>query len=194
MKILIGTNNINKFKNYNDAFEAYALKMELLAPSDVSIKEDPEEDGKTLLENAVKKAKFFGEKSGIITIADDTGLFVGALNGEPGLHTKRWHEGSDHDRCVKLLERLEGKDRTACYKWGFAAYNPLSNKIWTFEYIVEGLISDNFKDAGGFGYDKMFQLKGMDKHYSELSRQELVEIGGRGRAVKELIFNSNFLK
>jgi len=194
MKILVGTNNLNKFKKYKEAFDIYAPEIELLNPSDLKIAEDVEEDGDSLLENAIKKAKFFGSKSKIITLADDTGLFVDALNGEPGIHAKRWCEGSDHDRCVKLLERLEGKNRTARYKWVFAAYNPLNDKIWTFEYSLEGSMSDEFRDVGGFGYDKMFKLASMDKHYSELSKEELAEIGGRGRAVKELILNSNFLK
>jgi XTP/dITP diphosphohydrolase len=194
MEILIGTNNNYKFKDYKDAFLKYAPDVDLLCPADLNIKDDPEEDRNSLLENAIKKAKFFGEKSGLITIADDTGLFVDSLNGEPGLHTKRWHAGSDHDRCVKLLERLQGKDRKAQYKWGFAAYNPSNKKMWTFECEVEGLISDEFRDKGGFGYDKMFQIAGIDKHYSELSRQELVETGGRGIAMKELILNTNFLK
>ena len=194
MQILIGTNNLHKLKNYKDAFRAYAPQTELLGLQDLNITEDVEEDGDTLLENAVKKVRFFGKKSGIITIADDTGLFVDALGGEPGLHTKRWHEGSDHDRCVKLLERLKGKNRTAHYGWAVAVYNPTNKRDWSFEYELEGLISDNFIDTGGFGYDKMFEVVSLGKHYSELSSQELLEFGGRGKGVKELIFNTNFLK
>ena len=193
MQILIGTNNSGKFKNYKDAFTIYAPKINLLTPSDLKMTEEPEEDAESLSGNAVKKAKFFGEKSKIITLSDDTGLFVDALNGEPGMHAKRWHVGSDHDRCIKLLGRLEGKNRTASYKWSFAAYNPLNNKIWTFEYELEGLIADEFRDNGGFGYDKMFKLASLNKYYSELSVVELAEIGGRGRAVKELL-STNFLK
>ena len=193
MKILIGTSNLNKFKNYKEAFTKYAPDVELLSLADLKITEDVEEDCNTLLDNGIKKAKFFGEKSGITTLADDTGLFVDTLNGDPGMHAKRWHVGSDHDRCVKLLERLKGKNRTARYTWGFAAYNPVTKKTWTFEYNMEGLIVDEFKEMGGFGYDKIFKIAGIDKYYSELSVQELNEIGGRGKAVKELILNSNFL-
>ena len=193
MKILIGTNNKNKYKNYEEAFQTYAPEVELVNTSDLGIVDDSEEDADSLLGNDIKKAKFFGEKSGLITVADDTGLFVDALNGEPGLHAKRWHRGSDHDRCVKLLERLESKDRTARYKWGVAVYNPATKNIWTYECEVEGLISDEFRDTGGFGYDKMFKMSTMAKYYSELSKEELIENGGRGRAVKEIIFNSNFL-
>jgi XTP/dITP diphosphohydrolase len=194
MKILIGTNNLNKFKNYKDAFKVYAPDIELLSPADLQITDDPEEDCDTLRENAIKKAKFFGEKSNIITMSDDTGLFVDALNGEPGLHTKRWHQGSDHDRCVKLLERLQGKKRSAQYKWAVAAYNPLNKKVWTFECDLGGEISDDFRETGGFGYDKMFNVVSLNKHYSELSPKELLEIGGRGRGVKELVLNTEFLE
>ena len=192
MKILIGTNNLNKYKNYKDAFKIYAPAIELATPADLGIIGEPEEDRDSLLENAIKKAKFFGDKSKIITLADDTGLFVDALNGEPGINTKRWYAGSDHNRCVKLLERLVGKNRAAHYKWGFAAYNPINNQTWTFETIVDGSIADVFRENRGFGYDKMFKLITLDKYYSELSTQELAEIGGRGKAVKELL-NTNFL-
>ncbi|MDP3882900.1 MAG: non-canonical purine NTP pyrophosphatase [Candidatus Staskawiczbacteria bacterium] len=197
MKVLIGTNNAHKYKVYKYAFGLYAPEIELLNPSDLNIKDEPEEDADTLVENAIKKAKFFGEKAKIITIADDTGVFVDALGGEPGLHAKRWQEGNDHDRCVKLLERLKDvpkEARTVHYGWGVAAYNPLTNKLWTFEYKLEGFISDDFRDVGGFGYDKMFNLPSLGKHYSELSISELNEISGRGRGVKELILNTNFLK
>jgi XTP/dITP diphosphohydrolase len=194
MKILIGTNNFNKFGNYKDAFDTYAPEVELLKVSDLKITEDPEESFDTLKENAIKKATVFGEISGLITLADDTGLFVDALNGEPGLHTKRWHTGSDHDRCVKLLERLVGKDKKASYRWAVAAYNPSNKKVWTFESILEGEIAGEFKDAGGFGYDKMFIVPVIKKYYSELSKEDLLDFGGRGRAVKELILNTNFLK
>ncbi|MFA6190616.1 MAG: non-canonical purine NTP pyrophosphatase [Candidatus Staskawiczbacteria bacterium] len=192
MKILIGTNNYNKFNDYKIVFNIFAPKFELLRPKDLNIEDDIEEAGKTLAENAILKAKFFGKKSGIITISDDTGLFVDSLNGEPGLHAKRWHNGTEHDRCVKLLERLKGKDRKAKYIWGFAVYNPKNDKAWVFEHIVEGLISDEFKN-GGFGYDPIFKLKLMDKYYSQLTDVELAKIGGRGVAVKELL-KSNFLK
>jgi len=194
MKVCIGTNNKHKYIDYQEAFLKYAPEVELCCPADLNITDDPEEDHETLLGNAIKKAQFFAEKSGLTTIADDTGLFVDALNGEPGLHTKRWHEGTDHDRCVKLLERLEDKDRSVEYKWGFAAYNPKEQKLWTFECEVKGNLLDKFGAEGGFGYDRVFKLITMDKYYSELTREELVQVGGRGMAMKELIFNSNFLK
>ena len=194
MKILIGTNNFNKFEKFKSAFELYAPEVELLKISDLEITDEPQEDFDNLMDNAIKKAKFFAEKSGLITISDDTGLFVDVLNGEPGIRAKRWHTGSDHDRCVKLLDLLKNKPREARYKWAFATYDPTNEKLWTFECELEGLMSDEFRDVGGFGYDKMFKIKNTDKHYSELSQKELAELGGRGRAVKELIFNTNFLR
>jgi XTP/dITP diphosphohydrolase len=197
MKILIGTNNLNKFDKFKIAFEAYAPEIKLFKPSDLGIKGDHKEDADTLLENATKKAKFFGEESKMMTISDDTGVFVDALGGEPGIHAKRWHEGTEHERCIKLLERLKNvpdEKRTAHYGWAFAVYNPHNKKLWTFEYNLNGFMSSEFRDRGGFGYDKMFNLPQANKHYSELSNEELNEFGGRGRAVKELVLNTNFLK
>lgn len=194
MEILIGTNNLNKFNGYKYAFSVFAPEIKLLKPVDLNITGDPQEDSDSLMGNAELKAKFFGEKSGLITLSDDTGLFVDALNGEPGVHAKRWHDGTEHDRCVKLLELLNGKNRDASYKWSVVAYNPRNKSIWSFVWEVKGLISDDFKEVGGFGYDKMFKLLSVDKYYSELTPDELLNIGGRQRAVNELVLNSNFLK
>lgn len=197
MEVLIGTNNKFKFKEFEDIFKTYAPKIKLLRLSDVNIADSPEEDCPTLMENAIKKVKYFAEKSGLITIADDTGLFVDALNGDPGMNAKRWHEGTDHDRCLKILERLKDvpiEKRSGRYIGAVAAYNPKDNSLWTFQGGVEGSISDKFGKEGGFGYDRIFWLSSMNKYYSELTIPELVQIGDRGKAIKELITNTNFLK
>ncbi|MCX6951068.1 MAG: non-canonical purine NTP pyrophosphatase, partial [Verrucomicrobia bacterium] len=86
MKILIGTNNENKLKQFKRIFVNFGSDTELFSLKDISITDDVEEDENSLLNNAKKKAQFYGEKSKMLTLADDTGLFVDALDGEPGIH------------------------------------------------------------------------------------------------------------
>lgn len=196
MKILIGTNNQNKYKEYKKIFNIYAPEFEMMNLTDANLTDDIEENADNLLDNAKKKADFFGKKSGILTLADDTGLFVDVLDGEPGIHSRRWHNGSDYDRCVKLLERLKDipeNRRTARYIGVVVAYNPSANKFWAHEARVEGIISSEFGSGGGFGYDRIFKITSIGKYYSELSEEELIQIGHRGRGIKELLLDKDFL-
>jgi len=187
-KILIGTNNPNKFRQFNEAFASYAPEIEVLMPKDLGIVEDVEEDGETLLDNARKKARFFGEKAGIICLSDDLGLFVDALNGEPGLHSKRWHAGTEEDRNFKLLELMKGKEnRKAHYTGVVAVFDPKTKEEWNFEGNLEGEIMEEFRGTNGHGYDSIFKTARFGKHYSELTLEEEAQISHRHRGVKEFL-------
>lgn len=193
MKILIGTNNENKLRQFRRMFGKFMPEVEIYSLSDIKVTDDVEEDGETLLENAKKKAVYFGEKSKMITLADDTGLFVDSLDGEPGVHAKRWHEGSEKDRNIKLIRKLEGvpeEKRTCRYIGVLAVYNPENEKIWTYEGKVEGWISDEFKGSGGFGYDQIFKTEAYrGRHYAELDHMEKDLISHRGMGIMELAKN-----
>lgn len=194
MKILIGTTNKNKFKQFLKAFEIHGKGHKLVSLSDLGLKDDVEEDGKTLLENARKKARHFGEKSGLMTLSDDLGLFVDALGGKPGVHSKRWHPGSEIDRNKKLLEELEGvseENRTAKYTGALSFYDPVFKFSWEYEKAVDGRICENYTGDDGFGYDPIFLENSSQKRFSELSEDENLAISHRGLGVKELL---NFLK
>jgi XTP/dITP diphosphohydrolase len=189
MKILIGTNNKNKLKQFRRIFLRLDSDIQLVSLKDVGITDDVEENEDNLLENAKKKAVFYGEKSGIMTLADDTGLFVDALNGEPGVHAKRWHDGTEVDRCHKLLEKLKDipeEKRTCRYTGVLVVYNPETKVFWTYENNIEAVISDEFKGELGFGYDPIFKLEDC-KHYAELTDEERDAISHRGLGVKELV-------
>lgn len=189
MKILIGTNNKNKLKQFRRIFGNLDLNIQLFSLKDVGITDDVEEVEDSLLANAQKKAKFYGEKSGMLTLADDTGLFVDVLNGEPGVHAKRWHDGTELDRCYKLLERLKNipeEKRTCRYTGVLVVYNPKTKELWNYENNVEAVISDEFKGDLGFGYDPIFKLEN-GKHYAELTNEERDAISHRGRGIKELV-------
>jgi XTP/dITP diphosphohydrolase len=174
-------------------FEKFMPEAEIYSLGDINIKDNVEEDGETLLENATKKAKYFGEKSGIITLADDTGLFVDVLDGEPGVHARRWHAGNEKERNLKLIEKLKNipeNERTCRYIGVLAIYNPKNKKIWTYEEKTEGWISDEFKGTAGFGYDQIFKTKAYDgRHYAELNHTEKDLISHRGMGIRKFAKN-----
>jgi len=199
MKILVGANNENKFAQYIRVFSKYMPEVEVFSLTDFQISDDIDENADSLEENAKDKAKFYGDKAGVTTVSDDTGLFVDALDGAPGLHAKRWHDGTELDRCRKILERLRGlplEKRSACYDSVLAIYNPKSGKFWTFPSKIEGWIVDEFKGGNGFGYDSIFLTKDYPgKHYAELTTEQIDAINHRGKGLKkfaEFIKNNNF--
>lgn len=171
-------------------------ELEIVSLADLGIGLDVQEDGDTLLDNAKKKAMEYGKISGMLTIADDTGLFVDALGGEPGMHAKRWAKGSGYDRCVKILERLKDvprERRTARYEAVVACYDPKQDKFYTSKTIVEGLIVDEIKGENGFGYDPIFFVNQFGKRFAELTVDEIDSISHRTVGAKNVI-NEYFLQ
>lgn len=190
MKILIGTNNKNKLKQFIRIFNSLTKDIELLSLQDVGISNDVKEDGGSLLNNAKKKAKYYGEKSKILTLADDTGLFIDALNGEPGINSKRWHNGTDKDRYMKVLEKMKDVSktkRTCRYTGVLALYDPGKKKFWTYKKDLEGIVADKPLDKNGFGYDSIFFCTKYKKYYSQLIDSERDTISHRGPGIRELV-------
>jgi len=190
MKILIGTNNKNKLAQFKRTLEKLVPDWEIVSLAEAGVDFDVEEDGDTLLHNAQKKAREYAESSGLFTIADDTGLFVDALGGEPGIHAKRWAQGSSHDRCLRLLERLKDvpeKERTVQYRAVMAAYDPEKEKSYVAETVVDGLIVDEPKGENGFGYDPIFFVNQLGKRFAELSKDEIDSISHRTIGAKKVI-------
>lgn len=188
MKILIGTNNENKFNQFKRAFNSLNPDIELCSLKELGIADDVEEDSDNLLENAKKKAKYYGEKSGMLTLSDDLGFFVDALAGEPGIHAKRWHFGTDKERYMMILERMKDvseKERTCKYKSALAVYNPSDKDFWVYEQDLEGKIAVEPKEGRGFGYDPIVIING--KYYSEYTDEERYKVSHRGLGVKELL-------
>lgn len=189
MKILIGTNNENKLNQFQRIFHHLGSDIKLVSLKEIGITDDVEEDGENILDNAKKKALFYGEKSKLPTLADDLGLFVDALDGDPGVHAKRWHQGTEMDRNHKLLEKLKDipeKKRTCRYKGVLFFYDPQTKKMWDYENNVEAVISNEFKGSLGFGYDPIFKLPD-GRHYAELTDLERSRISHRGLGVKKLL-------
>jgi len=190
MKILIGTNNKNKLNQFKRIFSNLDFEIEVLSLQDLGITDDINEDRNSLLENAKKKAKYYAEKSNLPTLADDTGLFIDALNGEPGVHAKRWHAGTEKERYMLILDKMKDipENKRACrYIGALAFYNPQNKEFWTYEKSIEGRIAHEPLESGGFGYDAIFISLDFNKYYSELTDNEKDLILHRTLGAKELV-------
>ncbi|MFC1623437.1 non-canonical purine NTP pyrophosphatase [Patescibacteria group bacterium] len=190
MKILIATGNKGKLDQFKRIFDYLGSDIELLSLKDVGIFDDVSEDQETLLGNARKKAKFYAEKSGLPALSDDFGIFVDALGGFPGVHSKRWLEGSDEDRCHAIIEKLKDFSReewTAKYIGAVVLYDPEKEEFWENEHILEGSVSGDFSDSGSFGYDPIFVPVGGDKCLADVSDAERDFMIHRGVGIKTLL-------
>ena len=162
--------------------------MELVGLADLGLPLELPETGVTLEANALQKAWYVYERTGLPCIADDTGLEVDALNGEPGVYAARY-AGSAKDpvaNMAKLLSDLEGKeDRGARFRTVIALVGPDGEQ--TFDGEVEGTITREPRGSGGFGYDPIFLPEMSDLTFAELDVTRKNAISHRGRAVWKLV-------
>jgi len=185
-KLLIATNNQGKIKELHELLDD--LGIELITSSQIGLDLDVVEDGTTYAENATKKALAFAGASGLISLADDSGLEVDALNGEPGLYSARYGstEGnplSDGERRNYLLEQLQGKPRPWTARFRAVIAIAKDGNVQLTEGICEGEIIPEERGTGGFGYDPIFLLPKLGKTMAELSMEEKNRLSHRARAV-----------
>ena len=184
-KLIFATHNANKVKEVrNQLMGTY----EILGLNDIGFHEEIIEDKKTIVENSIAKVRFVKERTGYDCFADDTGLEVNALNGKPGVFSKRFagQNASSDDNINKLLHMLKGKqDRSAQFKTVISLFN--NGEIQTFEGICKGNIG--FKRSGnlGFGYDPIFIPENKNISFGQMSLEEKNKIAHRARAVNKLI-------
>ena len=196
MKIVFATNNQHKLQEIRDIL---GNEFEIVSLKDIGCDVDIPETGNTLEENAMQKAQYVYDHYNISCFADDTGLEVEALNGEPGVHSARYAEGTDHDseaNMAKLLRNLEGKDnRKARFRTVIALIQKQDvcpcgctsiKKVNRFEGIVDGSIATEKHGTAGFGYDPIFVPEGYDKSFAELGESIKNGISHRARAVAKL--------
>lgn len=166
------------------------LPFRVLGPRDVGITEAPEETGATFLENAVLKARHYARRSGLLTVADDSGLSVDALGGGPGLFSSRFGgEGaSDDDRNRLLLQKLEGvpRDRRTARFTSAVAVAQGDEVRFSAQESVEGLIADEPRGGNGFGYDPLFFYPPFGRTFGECPREEKDSVSHRGKAFSRL--------
>jgi XTP/dITP diphosphohydrolase len=186
-QLLIATNNKGKVKELQDLLKGTVI--ELVMPSQLGIDLDVVEDGHTYAQNATKKAVSFAHASGLISLADDSGLEVDALDGAPGLYSARYGSTdgkklSDAGRRAFLIQTLQGKPHpwTARFHATIAIALP-SGETYLAEGFCEGEIIAEERGTGGFGYDPIFLLPELGKTMAELSMEEKNRLSHRARAV-----------
>lgn len=182
--LLIASNNTGKIKEIKEILRGIPFEIKSLI--DIRFDMDVEETGKTFAENAILKAKTIGEKTGLLTLADDSGLEVDALGGKPGIYSARYIEGTDLDRINKLLNELKGtpkEKRTARFKAVIALYDPQTKNIQTFEGVSEGCITEKPIGANGFGYDPVFFNVDLGKTNGDVTLEEKNRVSHRARAL-----------
>ncbi len=188
-KILIATNNKGKVKELQDLLKDTGI--ELITPADIGLNLEVEEDGATYAENASKKAIAFAHASGLISLADDSGLEVDALDGAPGLYSARYHPkpgANDADRRTYMIENLKGKPQpwTAHFHATIAIAIP-DKDIHVVEGNCYGEIIPEERGTGGFGYDPIFLFPELNRTMAELEMKEKNRLSHRAKAVMNAI-------
>lgn len=191
MNIVFATNNKHKLDEIRSIL---GENINVLSLKDIGCHVDIPETGSTLEENAVQKAHYVAEQYGCSCFADDTGLEVDALGGEPGVYSARYADvqtGPGHNseaNMAKLLDKLSTSDnRKARFRTVIALINDsVSQEPCLFEGIVEGTIIREKRGAEGFGYDPIFMPAGYDLTFAELGNDIKNTISHRARAVRKL--------
>lgn len=184
-KLLIATNNKGKVKELQELLKS--LDVQLIMPSDINLDLDVVEDGTTYKENASKKAIAFAQASGLISLSDDSGIEVDALNGVPGLYSARYSpkpNADDADRRAYLLQNLKDKPRPwkAHFHATIAIAVPEGN-VQFCEGNCYGEIIPEERGNGGFGYDPIFLLPELGRTTAELTMEEKNRLSHRALAV-----------
>jgi len=192
-KLLIATKNQGKVGEFKEFLKD--LSLEIVSLKDLGIKEDVEEDGKTYLENSQKKALFYARLTGLPVIADDGGIEIAALNGAPGIKSRRWlgFEATDEqiiEHMIKVSKELLENNRKALFR-AIVSFALPDGSVWSVEGKVNGVISKKplLKILKGYPYRSFFFIPKINKFYheSELSKEEEKIYNHRYKAVKKLL-------
>ena len=189
--LLVATTNQGKFAEVRAFLKGFPLKIvslrELIDPPAVA------EDGLSFEENALKKARVLARFSGMVTLADDSGIEVDALGGAPGIYSARYCgvEGDDDANNAKLLRELAGVEenrRTARFVCALALCAAAEGgwKEWTTRDSCEGRVALTLKGTNGFGYDPLFFYPPLGKTFGEIDRESKAYVSHRGKALKQL--------
>jgi XTP/dITP diphosphohydrolase len=189
-KLVLASTNKGKIAEFRELLAE--LQLELLGLGDYPGIPEINEDGKTFAENALIKARVIADHTGELTLADDSGLEVDALNSEPGVYSARYGQPgwSDRERYRFLLEKLQGvplEKRTARFRCALALINPRNNRINQVDGTVEGVILDSPRGDHGFGYDPVFLIPELGKTMAELNGEEKNSFSHRGRAARKMV-------
>ena len=184
-KLLIATGNKGKLREIQALLKD--LAVELVLPLDLGLRLEVVEDGKTYAENAERKARAFAEATGLVSLADDSGLEVDALNGLPGLHSARFSAvpgATDADRRHHLLDQLNGHSRPwrARFVCTIALATP-AGRVSFAEGECPGEVIPEERGSQGFGYDPIFYIPELGCTMAELSMEAKNRVSHRSRAI-----------
>ena len=196
MKVLLASHNKGKIAELQALLGKFSSDIEVVSMSDIGFNDDIVEDGTTFEENALIKARV-GASLGYITVADDSGLMVDALDGAPGVYSARYagEECDNEKNNQKLLCELSGlpeDKRTAKFVSVVACVFPDGREDIITRGECPGIILDEYRGNGGFGYDPLFYYLPMKKTYAEMSADEKNSISHRGLAMQK--FATEFAK
>lgn len=184
-EIVFATNNQHKLAELR---QMVGDNIKLLSLSDINCHDEIEENGTTLRENALIKARYVKDKYGYDCFADDTGMMVDALDGEPGVYSARYagEDCNSEHNIDKVLTKMKGcNNRDARFVTMVALI--VGDKVDFFEGKVEGTILTERHGEGGFGYDAIFKPLEADKSFAEMNAAEKNAISHRGRAIAKLV-------
>ncbi len=189
MKLLIASHNHGKVEEFKRLLNQFGF--DFLTLSDLEECSEPAEDGQTLWENALIKAKYYYDQYQIPVVCDDTGLFIDALGGEPGINAARFSGLGDQGNRNLVLERLANEhNRQAYFETALIFYD--GHRLISSTGRVDGCITKAEKGTNGFGYDSIFMPDGFNKTMAELSGEEKNRCSHRYYAIKHLVFKLNF--
>jgi len=186
-KIILATSNLGKVRELNSMLEGH---YNVVSQIDMKVAEVPE-TGASFIENALIKARNASSQSQLPALADDSGLVVDALNGEPGIYSARYagENATDEDNIVKLLSRMDNEDDRGASFWCamvFVSYTNDPEPI-IVEKSWEGQILRELKGKNGFGYDPIFYLPELNCTSAQLSAEEKNQQSHRGQALQEIL-------
>ncbi len=184
--LVIATRNKNKLSEFREILKD--LQIEIRSLDDFGPIPEAVEDGHTFDENAYKKALHTAKVLGLPAIADDSGLVVDALNGEPGVFSARYagENATDEENCQKLLTALQGIDERRAHFQCVLSIAVPSGPALTYEGRCDGLILDERRGDSGFGYDPLFYFEQLGKTFAELTMEEKNKVSHRGKALAEV--------
>ena len=184
-RFLIATTNPGKVREIRRALEG--LRVELLTLADVPAVAEPEETGATFAENALAKAAYYAGHSGLMTVAEDSGLAIDALEGRPGVASARYPGATYADKFARLYQELAPHPRpwTARFVCSVAVVGKQA-PLFTTEASVEGEIAPEPRGLHGFGYDPIFFYSPYGRTLGEVSDDEKLAVSHRGRAFRNV--------
>lgn len=198
IKIVFATNNSHKVSEFKSCFAQNGIKAEIITIKETGFDGDLIEDADTFEGNAFIKAKALCDYTGLVSVADDSGLAVDRLGGAPGVYSARYagEDATDMQNIEKLLSELKDvppEEKTAKFVCCMCVCRPDGKTLYVTGES-KGLIIDELRGDGRFGYDPIFYYEPFDKTFAEMTGEEKNSISHRGKAIEELLKHKDFFE